>query len=122
MTNRFSKIIFANPIVFGNKFRRFVLRFPLSMFVFRTKLHCSQIMLHYNVLFNTRITKISVSVISYLTTNYKPDNVLITKSTSLFSNSCIICRYVFCVVVILACPKRLATLAIETPANRSNDA
>ena len=38
------------------------------------------------------------------------------------SSSCIICRYVFCVVVILACPKRLATLAIDTPANNNNDA
>lgn len=33
-----------------------------------------------------------------------------------------ICRYVFCVVVILACPNLRATLAIETPANKSNDA
>ncbi len=30
------------------------------------------------------------------------DNDRITKSTSLFSNSCIICKYVFCVVVMLA--------------------
>lgn len=28
----------------------------------------------------------------------------------------------FCVVVILACPNLLATLAIDTPANNNNDA
>ena len=32
------------------------------------------------------------------------------------------CRYVFCIVVILACPSLRATLAINTPANNSNDA
>ena len=51
-----------------------------------------------------------------------PDKDLITISTSLFSNSWMMCRYVFWVVVILACPRRLATLAIETPANNSNEA
>ena len=50
------------------------------------------------------------------------DNDLITKSVSWFSSSCMICKYVFCVVVILACPNLRATLAIETPANKSNDA
>jgi hypothetical protein len=45
-----------------------------------------------------------------------------TRSTSLFSSSWIICKYVFCVVVILACPSLLATLAIDTPANNSNEA
>ena len=53
---------------------------------------------------------------------YSPDKVLMTRSTSLFSSSWIICKYVFCVVVILACPSLLATLAIDTPANKSNDA
>ena len=33
-----------------------------------------------------------------------------------------ICKYVFCVVVILACPNLLATLAIDTPANNNNEA
>ena len=32
------------------------------------------------------------------------------------------CKYVFCVVVILACPNLRATLAMDTPANSSNDA
>ena len=32
------------------------------------------------------------------------------------------CKYVFCVVVILACPNLLATLAIDTPANNNKDA
>ena len=41
---------------------------------------------------------------------------------SLFSNSCIMCRYVFCVVVMLECPSLWATLAIETPAKRSREA
>ena len=50
------------------------------------------------------------------------DNDLITKSVSWFSSSCIMCKYVFCVVVILECPNRLATLAIVTPSNNSNDA
>lgn len=55
-------------------------------------------------------------------TQINPDKDLITISTSLFSNSWMMCRYVFWVVVILACPRRLATLAIETPANNSNEA
>lgn len=54
--------------------------------------------------------------------NYSPDNVLITRSTSLFSSSWMMCRYVFCVVVILACPSLLATLAIDTPAKSNSDA
>ena len=32
------------------------------------------------------------------------------------------CKYVFCVVVILACPSLLATLAIDTPANSNSEA
>ena len=32
------------------------------------------------------------------------------------------CKYVFCVVVILECPSLLATLAIDTPANNNIDA
>ena len=47
---------------------------------------------------------------------------LMTKSTSLFSSSWMTCRYVFSVVFMLACPKRLATLATDTPANRRRDA
>ena len=35
---------------------------------------------------------------------FKLDNERMTKSTSLFSNSLIMWRYVFCVVVILECP------------------
>ena len=42
-----------------------------------------------------------------------------TRSTSVFSNSAIICKYVFCVVVILACTNLRATLIIDTPANNS---
>ena len=41
---------------------------------------------------------------------------------SVFSSSCIICKYVFCVVDILACPNRCATLAIDTPAYNNIDA
>ena len=37
---------------------------------------------------------------------YRLDNARITKSMSLFSNSWMIWRYVFCVVVKLECPKR----------------
>ena len=50
------------------------------------------------------------------------DNDLITKSVSWFSSSCMICKYVFCVVVILECPNLLATLAIVTPSNSNKDA
>lgn len=50
------------------------------------------------------------------------DNARITISTSLFSSSRITCRYVSCVVFMLACPNRLDTLAIETPANSSSEA
>ena len=32
------------------------------------------------------------------------------------------CKYVFCVVFMLECPSRLATLAMDTPANNNNDA
>lgn len=48
--------------------------------------------------------------------------VLIIISTSAFSNSCIICKYVFCVVVILEWPSLCATLAIDTPANNNSEA
>lgn len=64
---------------------------------------------------------INISVSTFILI-YNPDNVRITKSTSLFSNSWIICKYVFCVVVILACPNLRATLAIDTPANNSSEA
>ena len=40
----------------------------------------------------------------------------------MFSSSCIICKYVFCVVVILECPSRCATLAIDTPAKSKREA
>lgn len=53
---------------------------------------------------------------------FKAVNDLIIKSISVFSNSCIICKYVFCVVVILECPNLCATLAIDTPANNNIDA
>ena len=43
-------------------------------------------------------------------------------SISLLSNSWIIWRYVFWVVVILECPNLLATLAMDTPAKRRRDA
>ena len=45
-----------------------------------------------------------------------------TRSTSLFSSSWMMWRYVFSVVFMLACPRRLATLAMDTPANSSNEA
>ena len=51
-----------------------------------------------------------------------PASNRITKSTSLFSSSCMICRYVFCVVLMLECPSLLATLAIDTPVNNKRDA
>ena len=50
------------------------------------------------------------------------DKALITMSTSLFSNSRMTCRYISCVVFMLACPSRLETLAIETPANSKSEA
>ena len=53
---------------------------------------------------------------------FRLDSDLMIISTSLLSSSCMICKYVFCVVVILACPSLLATLAIETPANKRSDA
>lgn len=53
---------------------------------------------------------------------FKAVNDLIIKSISVFSSSCIICKYVFCVVVILECPNLCATLAIDTPANNNIDA
>lgn len=51
-----------------------------------------------------------------------PDSERITISTSLFSSSWMICKYVFCVVVILECPNLRATLAIDTPANNNSEA
>ena len=51
-----------------------------------------------------------------------PESERITISTSLFSSSWMICKYVFCVVVILECPSLRATLAIETPANNNSEA
>ena len=49
-------------------------------------------------------------------TQQRLERALITKSISLFSSSCIMCKYVFCVVFMLECPNLRATLAIETPA------
>lgn len=51
-----------------------------------------------------------------------PESERITISTSLFSSSWMICKYVFCVVVILECPSLRATLAIDTPANNNSEA
>ncbi len=51
-----------------------------------------------------------------------PESERITISTSLFSSSWMICKYVFCVVVILECPNLRATLAIDTPANNNSEA
>ena len=53
---------------------------------------------------------------------FRLDKERITKSTSLFSSSCMMCKYVFCVVVILECPNLWAKLAIETPAKRRSEA
>ena len=58
----------------------------------------------------------------YIAVYISLDNDLITKSVSWFSSSCMICKYVFCVVVILECPNLLATLAIVTPSNSNKDA
>lgn len=50
------------------------------------------------------------------------DNDLIMMSISLLSSSCIMCKYVFCVVVMFECPSLLATLAMETPAKSKSEA